>query len=105
MFTRKNTHRLPTVEVAGARPRTVRRSMLLAGLAALGMAGGMAVTAPHAHASPGQCVQVGGFGGFCDGPMLSNGTFYHCENGMFIRNCFYVRPVSTDVDPRGWIPA
>jgi hypothetical protein len=98
-------HRLPTVEATGARPRTVRRGMWLAGLAAIGVAGAMIVTAPHSEAVPGQCVQVGVFGGFCDGPMLSNGTYRHCENGMGIQNCFYVRPVPTDVDARGWVPA
>ena len=82
-----------------------RKIAVTIALAGLGIAGAVAVTAPKAGAVPGQCVQVGVFGGFCDGPMLSNGTWRHCENGMGIQNCFYVRPVPTDVDARGWVPA
>ena len=64
-----------------------------------------------AQANPGQCQQGfagGNGGGFCDGPIQRDGTFYHCETvyvmGFGGTNCFYVRPVPTDVDPRGWQP-
>ena len=70
------------------------------------------VVAPEVSASPGQCAEGYGFGsggGFCDGPMQANGMWYHCETvyvlGFGGTNCFYVRPVPLDVDPRGWAPA
>jgi hypothetical protein len=70
------------------------------------------VLIPEVHASPGQCGQgyaLGSGGGFCDGPMLPDGTWFHCESvyvlGFGGTNCFYVRPVPLDVDPRGWVPA
>lgn len=63
-----------------------------------------AVATGEAHAVPGQCVQTP-WGGFCDGPMLPNGTYHHCEGAMGFANCFYVRPAPVEVDPRGWVPA
>ena len=68
--------------------------------------------AQPAHALPGQCGYGGAFGsggGFCDSPPGPDGTWYHCESvyvmGFGGTNCFYVRPVPTSVDPRGWVPA
>nr|WP_081288693.1 hypothetical protein [Mycolicibacterium conceptionense] len=68
--------------------------------------------AGHANAAPGQCgsaIVGGNGGGFCDYPPRPDGTWYHCESvyvlGFGGTNCFYVRPVPTDVDPRGWVPA
>lgn len=70
------------------------------------------VSAPPAEAVPGQCGQgfaVGSGGGFCDGMAAEDGTWMHCETvyvlGFGGTNCFRVRPVGTDVDPRGWVPA
>lgn len=89
----------------------VKRTLALIGFGALIAAGSLAT--PQAHAAPGACVygQGGGFGGggYCDGPMQANGTFYHCETvyvlGFGGTNCFFVRPVPVEVDPRGWVPA
>ncbi len=44
-------------------------------------------------------------GGFCDGPLLPGGVYHHCEGAMGFAQCFYVRPVPVEVDPRGWVPA
>lgn len=61
--------------------------------------------AQHADAVPGQCVNSP-FGGFCDGlPAVPGGTYYHCESALGFSNCYYVRPVPTEVDPRGWTAA
>lgn len=61
--------------------------------------------APSAHATPGQCSQSP-WGGFCDSfGQRGDGSYYHCENVLGFSNCFWVRPVSVDVDPRGWVPA
>jgi hypothetical protein len=70
---------------------------------------GIALCSGRAAASPGQCV-YSGFGGWCDGQYVdpATGAYEHCEWGGFIvytRNCFLVRPVPADVDPRGWVPA
>lgn len=66
----------------------------------------------RAHAAPGQCGQgfaFGSGGGFCDGPTGPDGTWLHCETvyvlGFGGTNCFRVRPVPTNVDARGWVPA
>lgn len=90
----------------------MKRFLALMGAGALIAAGAIAATEPEAHASPGQCGQGFGFGsggGFCDGPMQPDGTFHHCETvyvlGFGGTNCFFVRPVPTTVDPRGWVPA
>lgn len=66
---------------------------------------GVVIGTGKASAAPGQCFQFGGFGGWCDGPMEYGGVFRHCENGMGIWNCYYVRPVPVEVDQRGWVPA
>ena len=91
--------------------RTVRRT-LAAALAGGVIAGTGLAWAGHADAAPGQCgnaVVFGSGGGFCDYPPQPDGTWYHCETvfvmGFGGTNCFYVRPVPTDVDPRGWVPA
>lgn len=112
MFNSKHTagrHRLPEVPW---RPRKVQRLASLALLGAIGAAASVIITAPHAESSPGQCGQgyVGGNGGgFCDGQPAADGTWLHCETvyvlGFGGTNCFRVRPVGTDVDPRGWVPA
>jgi hypothetical protein len=74
----------------------------------LGLAVASLIDAGRAWASPGQCV-YSGFGGWCDGQYVdpASGAWEHCEWGGFIvytRNCFWVRPVPVDVDPRGWLP-
>ncbi|BBX83031.1 hypothetical protein [Mycolicibacterium aubagnense] len=56
-----------------------------------------------AHATPGQCINTP-WGGYCDGQADRNGIFNHCEGALGFSNCFYVRAVPTDVDPRGWVP-
>jgi hypothetical protein len=56
-----------------------------------------------ANATPGQCFNTP-WGGYCDGQADGNGVFNHCEGAMGFSNCFYVRAVPTDVDPRGWVP-
>lgn len=68
--------------------------------------------AARSEALPGQCgsgIAFGSGGGFCDGPPRADGSWYHCESvyvlGFGGTNCFYVRPVPVDVDPRGWVPA
>lgn len=88
---------------------TVRRALALTGFGALIAA---AVTIAPAHSQPGQCAYGnGGFGGggFCDGPAAADGTWMHCETvyvlGIGGTNCFRVRPVGLDIDPRGWVPA
>lgn len=93
------------------RPRAVRRGLALTMLGAL-LTAGIIATSHHADATPGQCGQgyaAGSGGGFCDGPAAADGTWLHCETvyvlGFGGTNCFRVRPVSTDVDPRGWVPA
>lgn len=70
------------------------------------------IVVPAAQASPGQCGQGyggGSGGGFCDGIPQADGSWYHCETvyvmGFGGTNCFWVRPVPLDVDPRGWVPA
>ena len=85
--------------------RTARR--FLAGVAAGAVLAGTGIAyAGHADATPGQCVQAGGWGGFCDSlPLTRDGIYRHCENALFVTNCFLVRPVPTDIDPRGWLPA
>lgn len=67
---------------------------------------------PAAKAAPGQCSYGGSWGnggGFCDYSPNSDGTFMHCESvyvmGWGGQNCFLVRPVPVEVDPRGWVPA
>ncbi len=78
----------------------------------LGLAVASVICSGQAWASPGQCMSgSGGFGGggFCDSAPQSDGSFYHCESvyvfGIGGRNCFWVRPVPVEVDPRGWVPA
>ncbi len=68
--------------------------------------------AADAEAVPGQCGQgfaFGSGGGFCDGPIGPDGTWLHCETvyvlGFGGTNCYRVRPVPVNVDPRGWVPA
>jgi len=83
----------------------VRKLLLAAALVA-------ATVTPTANAMPGQCAYGnGGFGGggFCDYAPNPDGTWMHCETvyvlGFGGTNCFLVRPVPLDVDPRGWTPA
>ena len=65
----------------------------------------LAIMAPDANAVPGQCMQSP-FGGFCDSQFINpDGSWYHCENVMGWSNCFTVRPVPVEIDPRGWVPA
>lgn len=66
--------------------------------------GAAVILSGKALANPGQCF-TSPWGGFCDGDMLPNGTYRHCEGAMGFTNCFYVRPAPTSVDPRGWVPA
>ena len=81
--------------------------------AAVAVAWGTLVLGPAiAQAVPGQCnsaIVAGNGGGFCDGAPAADGTWLHCESvyvlGFGGTNCFRVRPVPTDVDPRGWTPA
>jgi hypothetical protein len=96
------------------RPRTARRINRFLILMAIGafLAAGGIVTAADADAMPGQCGQgyaFGSGGGFCDGPQAPDGTWMHCETvyvlGFGGTNCFRVRPVPVNVDPRGWAPA
>lgn len=92
---------------------TARRVRALLALIAASAVATAAILAPHAEAVPGQCSygSGGGFGGggFCDGPPRADGSWYHCETvyvlGFGGSNCFFVRPVPLDVDPRGWSPA
>lgn len=70
------------------------------------------VGAPSASALPGQCASGSagfGGGGFCDSYPYADGTWDHCEQvyvlGFGGTNCFRVRPVPVEVDPRGWVPA
>ena len=91
--------------------RTAAR--VIAGAAAfLSITGTGVGWAAHASASPGQCgsaIVAGNGGGFCDGIPAPDGTWLHCESvyvlGFGGTNCFRVRPVPVDVDPRGWVPA
>ena len=90
----------------------MKNNTVLASLAAVAAVGSMLLASPEAEAMPGQCGQgfaFGSGGGFCDYPPRPDGTWYHCETvyvlGLGGTNCFYVRPVPTNVDPRGWVPA
>ncbi|OFB37936.1 hypothetical protein BA059_16695 [Mycolicibacterium sp. (ex Dasyatis americana)] len=83
--------------------RTARRLFAALAVAALVIVGIGYATAP-AKAAPGQCVSTP-FGGFCDGPMLPGGIYHHCEGALGFGQCFYVRAVPVEVDPRGWVPA
>lgn len=74
------------------------------GMALVGAAVAAGVLSAPAQATPGQCIYTP-WGGFCDGPLLNNGTYHHCEGAMGFTNCFYVRPVPVEVDGRGWVPA
>lgn len=73
----------------------MKNNTVLASLAAVAAVGSMLLATPEAEAMPGQC-----------GP---DGTWMHCETvyvlGFGGTNCFRVRPVPTNVDPRGWVPA
>jgi len=87
------------------------RTLLALGLSAVAAAAAIGL-APGAGAVPGQCgsaIVFGSGGGFCDLPPDPDGTWIHCESvyvlGFGGTNCFRVRPVPTDVDPRGWVPA
>lgn len=90
----------------------MKNNTVMVTLAAVAAAGSMLLASPEAEAMPGQCGQgfaFGSGGGFCDYPPRPDGTWYHCETvyvlGFGGTNCFYVRPVPTNVDPRGWVPA
>ena len=86
---------------------------LLLALVLAGWAGAAVVSAPDAGAAPGQCVPsvvvFGSGGGWCDGPIQPDGRWLHCESvyvvGFGGTNCFMVRAVPVEVDPRGWTPA
>ncbi|AYD82049.1 membrane protein [Mycobacterium phage Saguaro] len=88
------------------------KKLLVAAVGSVMLAWSALVLAPAVQAVPGQCgsaVVFGSGGGFCDGPPAADGTWMHCEHvyvlGFGGYNCFRVRPVPTDVDPRGWVPA
>lgn len=90
----------------------MKNNTVLASLAAVAAVGSMLLATPEAEAMPGQCGQgfaFGSGGGFCDGPPAPDGSWMHCETvyvlGFGGTNCFRVRPVPTNVDPRGWVPA
>lgn len=90
----------------------MKNNTVLASLAAVAAVGSMLLASPGADAMPGQCGQgfaFGSGGGFCDGPQAPDGTWMHCETvyvlGFGGTNCFRVRPVPVNVDPRGWVPA
>lgn len=90
----------------------MKNNTVLASLAAVAAVGSMLLASPEADALPGQCGQgfaFGSGGGFCDGPAAPDGTWMHCETvyvmGFGGTNCFRVRPVPVNVDPRGWVPA
>lgn len=90
----------------------MKNNTVLASLAAVAAVGSMLLASPEAEAMPGQCGQgfaFGSGGGFCDGPPAPDGSWMHCETvyvlGFGGTNCFRVRPVPTNVDPRGWVPA
>lgn len=78
-------------------------------LASIAIGAGLAAGCIHAipaHATPGQCIQASGFGGFCDSlPVTRDGVYRHCENALGFLNCYLVRPVPTTIDPKGWQPA
>jgi hypothetical protein len=93
------------------RPRQVRRLLALMWFGAVLIFAVALITLPKSYASPGQCGQgyaMGSGGGFCDGAPRADGHWYHCETvfvlGFGGTNCFWVHPVGTDVDPRGWQP-
>lgn len=96
-------HTLPRRELP-MRPRRVRRLFALAFIGAFIGAVVAGAIAPDANALPGQCT-YSPWGGFCDGPANSSGVWQHCETVLGFTNCFLVRAVPTDVDPRGWAPA
>ncbi len=83
-------HRLPEVEVIGARPHVVRRAMWIVGLAAIGAAA-LIVTAPDSGAVPGQCGTGGYFGGnggeYCDWDGWPDGSFMHRERVCVLGFC------------------
>lgn len=90
----------------------LNENILLAGLTVGAALGAMLLASPDADASPGQCGQgyaFGSGGGFCDSLPAADGTWMHCETvyvlGFGGTNCFRVRPVPLEVDPRGWVPA
>ena len=96
----------PTVKLESpgfSRGEDINRTIKAFAVAAflVGLAG---VTTGEASATPGQCF-TSPWGGFCDGDLLPDGTYRHCEGAMGFANCFYVRPVPVSVDPRGWVPA
>lgn len=71
-------------------------------LTAFGLATG--VFAPPAAAVPGQCLSTP-WGGFCDNPPASDGSFWHCEGALGFSNCYQAcidqvsaRPVPTDLN-------
>lgn len=83
-------------------------------LAGAGIGWAALLTAPPAEANPlihctPRAFYVGGHGGgWCDSPPHPDGTWTHCENvrvfGIGGTNCYNVRAVPVDVDPRGWTP-
>ena len=90
----------------------MKNNTFLALLATGAAVGSMLLASPEADALPGQCGQgfaFGSGGGFCDAPASPDGTWMHCETvyvmGFGGTNCFRVRPVPVNVDPRGWVPA
>ena len=113
MLTMKRTnyvgrHRLPEVEVTGARPRVVRRAMWITGLAAIGAAGFMIAVPPHAHADNTLGCQTDrwGFLGsqrrtLCDTPRAADGSWnrvrmvwtpahyvpFSCYGGAYYSSC------------------
>ena len=93
------------------RPRKVRRLLAAIGVGGCVAAAALGIITPKAEAVPGQCGQgfaFGSGGGWCDSMPAADGTWTHCETvyvlGFGGTNCFRVRPVPIEVDPRGWSP-
>ena len=90
--------------------KTFGRVAVVSAMIGAGVFGATTVSAPKAHACTiNQVTIAGNGGGYCDNPAGADGTWIHCESvyvlGFGGQNCFRVRPVGTDIDPRGWTPA
>lgn len=83
--------------------KTVTKKLAL-GVACAALAASPLLWPESAQASPGQCI-TSPWGGYCDSlPITRDGVFQHCEGALGFQNCFLVRPVPVEVDPRGWLP-
>lgn len=77
-----SANRLPSIEVTGARPSTVKRSVWISAIAAISASGFMLTAAPHAHADTSVGCQADrwGFLGsqirtICDTPRAADGSW------------------------------